>query len=101
MSYTSPNWKTSVLIAIDTQNDFTLPSAPEIKGTSAMLPNIRRLLDAYRVHAQGLPIIHVIEDGSNVDLCRREAVQNGAKIAAPATSGVWFHSWNLPITTVL
>ncbi|GED68191.1 hypothetical isochorismatase hydrolase [Brevibacillus reuszeri] len=90
MSYTSPNWNTSVLITIDTQNDFTLPSAPaEIMGTHQVLPNMVRLLDAYR--AKGLPIIHVIrlykEDGSNVDICRREAIEKGAKIAAPHTEG--------------
>jgi nicotinamidase-related amidase len=90
MSYTSPNWNTSVLITIDTQNDFTLPDAPaEIKGTAAVLPNMRRVLEAYRAH--GLPIVHVIrlykEDGSNVDICRKEAIEKGAKIAAPNTEG--------------
>ncbi|MGG1658010.1 cysteine hydrolase family protein [Brevibacillus sp. NRS-1366] len=90
MSYTSPNWNTSVLITIDTQNDFTLPNAPaEIIGTSDVLPNMKSVLEAYRT--KGLPIIHVIrlykEDGSNVDLCRREVIENGAKIAAPYTDG--------------
>ena len=90
MSYTSPNWNTSVLITIDTQNDFSLPNAPaEIVGTSQVLPNMVRVLEAYR--QKGLPIIHVIrlykEDGSNVDICRREAIENGAKIAAPHTDG--------------
>ncbi|GAA3401478.1 cysteine hydrolase family protein [Paenibacillus hodogayensis] len=89
-SYTRPNWRTSALVTIDTQNDFTLPGAPaEIQGTSAALPNMERVLNAYR--AQGLPVLHVIrlymEDGSNVDLCRREAVENGARIAAPGTEG--------------
>ncbi|RED55077.1 hypothetical protein DFP95_11912 [Cohnella lupini] len=37
MSYTTSNWSTSVLITIDTQNDFTLPNAPaEIKGTAEL-----------------------------------------------------------------
>ncbi|OME99149.1 isochorismatase [Paenibacillus sp. FSL H7-0331] len=90
MSYTSPNWNTSVLITIDTQNDFTLPDAPaEIKGTAAVLPNMKSVLQAYR--AQGLPIVHVIrlykEDGSNVDISRKEAIERGAVIAAPNTDG--------------
>ncbi|RXZ80281.1 cysteine hydrolase [Paenibacillaceae bacterium] len=90
MKYTRPNWNTSVLITIDTQNDFTLPSAPaEIQGTSEVLPNMKRALEAYR--AQGLPIIHVIrlykEDGSNVDLCRRETIEKGTKIAVPDSNG--------------
>ncbi|BBI33309.1 cysteine hydrolase family protein [Cohnella abietis] len=90
MSYTSPNWKSSVLITIDTQNDFTLPNAPaEIKGTSDVLPKMQSVLEAYRT--KGLPIIHVIrlykEDGSNVDICRKELIEKGAKIAAPNTDG--------------
>ncbi|MCS7464393.1 cysteine hydrolase [Paenibacillus doosanensis] len=90
MNYTSPVWSASALITIDTQNDFTLPGAPaEIKGTSQVLPNMKSLLDAYR--AKGLPIIHVIrlykEDGSNVDLCRKELIENGAKIVAPGSEG--------------
>lgn len=90
MSYTSPNWNTSILITIDTQNDFTLSNAPaEIKGTSDVLPKMRQLLEAYR--AKGLPILHVIrlykEDGSNVDICRKEIIEKGARIAAPKTEG--------------
>jgi nicotinamidase-related amidase len=88
--YTKPHWNRSILITIDTQNDFTLPNAPaEIKGTAAIVPNMSELLQAYR--EKGLPILHVIrlykEDGSNVDICRREVVENGAKIAVPDTEG--------------
>ncbi|WP_433620612.1 cysteine hydrolase family protein [Paenibacillus cellulositrophicus] len=90
MNYISPNWNTSVLITIDTQNDFTLPNAPaQIKGTIEVLPKIRSLLQKYR--EKGLPIVHVIrlykEDGSNVDICRKEMVEEGAKIVAPNSDG--------------
>ncbi|TNJ63617.1 cysteine hydrolase [Paenibacillus hemerocallicola] len=90
MSYTSPNWNTSILITIDTQNDFTLPDAPaEIKGTSDVLPEMRQLLEAYR--EKGWPILHVVrlykEDGSNVDICRKEIIEKGARIAVPETNG--------------
>jgi nicotinamidase-related amidase len=90
MCYTSPNWNTSILITIDTQNDFTLPNAPaEIKGTANILPKMKILLEAFR--EKGLPILHVIrlykEDGSNVDLCRKEAIEKGAKIVTPDTVG--------------
>lgn len=75
VNYISPNWNTSVLITIDTQNDFTLPNAPaQIKGTIEVLPKMRSLLEKYR--EKGLPIVHVIrlykEDGSNVDICRKK-----------------------------
>ncbi|GIP32180.1 cysteine hydrolase family protein [Paenibacillus sp. J2TS4] len=88
--YTEPHWEHSILITVDTQNDFTLPGAPaEITGTAAVLPTMNQVLEAYR--AKGLPVLHVIryykEDGSNVDLCRKEAVENGARIAAPNSEG--------------
>jgi nicotinamidase-related amidase len=51
----------------------------EIPGTSAALPHIRLLLEAFRSHS--MPIIHIVRiykpDGSNVDICRREAVEKG------------------------
>ncbi len=46
--YTEPNFKSSAVITIDTQCD-TLDGQPfEIPGTSAALPNIKKVLDAYR-----------------------------------------------------
>ncbi|BCJ85168.1 cysteine hydrolase family protein [Effusibacillus dendaii] len=89
-NYTVPHWERSILITIDTQNDFTLPGAPaEIKGTAEIVPNMKKLLDAYRSHH--LPILHVIrfykEDGSNADICRRESIEQGAKIAVPGSTG--------------
>jgi nicotinamidase-related amidase len=88
--YTQPHWERSVLITIDTQNDFTLPHAPaEIKGTADVVPTMKEVLEAYR--AKRLPILHVIryykEDGSNVDVCRKEVVENGARFATPNTDG--------------
>lgn len=90
VNYISPNWNTSVLITIDTQNDFTLPNAPaQIKGTIEVLPKMRSLLEKYR--EKGLPIVHVIrlykEDGSNVDICRKKMVEEGAKFVAPNSDG--------------
>lgn len=88
--YVSPNRDRSVLITIDTQNDFSLHGAPaEIPGTMAVVPNIRRGLEAFR--RKGLPIIHVIRlylpDGSNVDVARRKLLQDGARIVNPGSSG--------------
>ncbi len=87
--YTEPNFESSALITIDTQCD-TLDGQPlEILGTSAALPNIRIILDAYR--QEMMPIVHIVRiykrDGSNVDLCRKEAVENGAKILLEESSG--------------
>jgi nicotinamidase-related amidase len=90
MSYTQPRIESSALITIDVQNDFSLPGAIcEVPGTKDAIPNIKRLLDWYRRKA--LPIIHVVRlylpDGSNVDACRRIAIQNGARIVAPGSDG--------------
>jgi len=87
--YTEPNLKSSAVITIDTQRD-TLDGQPlEISGTSASLPNIKMILDAYR--QKRMPIVHIVRiykrDGSNVDLCRREAVENGAEILLAGSSG--------------
>lgn len=50
---------------------------------------MNRLLNAYR--NKGLLIIHVvrlyISDGSNVDMCRREAVEDGMEVLTPGTDG--------------
>jgi len=77
--YTRPNFKNSALITIDVLRD-TLDKQPlEIPGTSAVLPKIKQLLDLYRENKK--PIVHIIriykDDASNVDLCRRELVENG------------------------
>jgi len=87
--YIEPNFSSSAVIIIDTQCD-TLDGQPlEIPGTSAALPGIRSVLDAYR--EKGMPIAHIVRiykrDGSNVDLCRRDAVENGAEILLEGSEG--------------
>ncbi len=87
--YTAPNYKLSAVITIDTQCD-TLDGQPlEIPGTSAALPNMKMILDAYR--QKGMPIVHIVriykKDGSNVDLCRREAIESGVEIFLEGSPG--------------
>jgi nicotinamidase-related amidase len=87
--YTEPDLRSSALITIDVQCD-TLDGQPlEVPGTSAALPNIKKVLDAYRKN--GMHIIHIVriykKDGSNVDLCRKEAVGNGAEILLEGSPG--------------
>jgi nicotinamidase-related amidase len=88
--YLAPDKEHAALVIIDTQQDFTLPGAPvEIPGTLAALPQMQRLVRAFR--SRGQPIVHVVRlylpDGSNVDLCRRRAVQAGKVMVAPGTEG--------------
>lgn len=89
--YTDPDWDDSALVTVDVQNDFALAGAPaEIPGTMGVVPVVRRLVGAFR--EAGRPIVHVVRlyraDGSNVDACRREAVESGASLAVrPGSDG--------------
>ena len=87
--YVAPDFGASALITIDTQRDVLDGQPLEIRGTSAALPAMQRLLDAFR-RAQA-PVVHVVRlyrrGGSNVDLCRRGLVEGGAAILAPGTEG--------------
>lgn len=88
--YIEPRPESSVLLTIDTQNDFTLPGAPaEIEGTAQAVPQMKRLAEAFR--SANAPIVNVVRlykaDGSNVDQCRRATIESGAKIVRPGTDG--------------
>lgn len=88
--YTTPRPERSALLTIDVQNDFTRAGAPaEIEGTAAALPRMQRLTAAFRTADR--PIVHVLRlykgDGSNVDRCRRAAIESGADIVRPGTAG--------------
>ncbi len=87
--YTEPELFNSALITIDMQRD-TLDGQPfEIPGTSAILPRMTMLLQAFR--KANKPIVHIVRiytpDGVNVDLCRRELVEQGAALVLADTPG--------------
>ena len=89
-TYTAPHFETSALVTIDTQNDFSLDTAPaQVAGTMDIIPNMVRLLKAFR--RKGRLIIHVVRlyrtDGSNADLCRRQLIESGKAIVAPESPG--------------
>src|SRR5438552_3867098 len=88
-THTTPHLDSAALITIDVQADVLDGQPLEIAGSSAALPAMRRLVEAFREHAA--PIVHVVRlyraDGSNVDLCRREAVANGWRALAPGSAG--------------
>lgn len=87
--YVSPEYGHSALLTIDVQRDF-LDDAPfEIPGTSAVLPAVMRVVEAYR--RVSLPIVHVVRlyepGGVDVDLPRRAAVEAGLRMVAPYSVG--------------
>ncbi|MGC8658395.1 MAG: cysteine hydrolase family protein [Desulfomonilaceae bacterium] len=89
-AYTTPEWSRSALLTIDVQEDFAVPgSSAFISGTAEIVPTLQRLVASYR--EAKLPVIHVVrlytEDGANVDLCRRQKIQEGTKIVIPKTKG--------------
>jgi nicotinamidase-related amidase len=88
-SYTAPDLAAAALITIDTQRDVLDGGSLEVPGTTAALGAIGILVRAFR--AAGRPIVHVVRlyepDGSNVDICRREAVRNGARMLIPGADG--------------
>jgi nicotinamidase-related amidase len=89
VDYTRPDFRSVALITIDMQQDFLEGQPFEIPGTSEILPRLQRLAAAFR--RARLPIVHMVRlykrDGSNVDLCRRRAVEQGAAIVIPGTAG--------------
>lgn len=88
-AWTRPDFRHAALVTIDVQRD-TLDDQPfEIPGTSQALPQIRALCTAFRSLA--LPIVHVLRiyrrDGSNAELCRRDAIASGARLFLLGTEG--------------
>jgi len=76
-SFTRPELHNCALVTIDVQGEVLDGQPLEIPGSSAALPAIARLAEAFR--ARGRPIVHLVR--------RREAVINGWKALAPGTPG--------------
>ncbi len=87
--YTAPDFSSVALLTIDVQRDVLDGGAIEIPGTSAVLPRLRGLVEAFRRADQ--PIVHVVRlyepDGRNADLCRRALIEGGAGLLCPGTHG--------------
>ena len=90
-------------MVIDFQRDFLDGGASPIPGTSDVAPNVAALAEAFR--AAGRPIAHVVRlyepGGSDVDLLRRQAVEEGARIVAPGSDGSEVAEGVVPVGTRL
>ncbi|MEX2628907.1 MAG: isochorismatase family cysteine hydrolase [Tistlia sp.] len=85
-----PKRDSVALITVDMQNDFLRSDSPVMaSGVKTALPQIGRLVHGFREHRK--PIFHSVRlyrpDGSNVDLFRRTAVEEGMRVLMPGTRG--------------
>src|ERR1700759_2955504 len=88
--YTRPLPGSAALVVIDVQRDFYAVDAPlPVEGTAAAIPAMARLATEFRDRA--LPIVPVARpyrpDGSNADIVRKLAIEQGARIAVPGSTG--------------
>jgi nicotinamidase-related amidase len=85
----APQFASAALVVIDTQRDVLDGGGFPIPGTSAALPQMRRVLDAFRAAAR--PIVHIVRlyesDGSNAELCRRQLLADGTQLLIRDTAG--------------
>jgi nicotinamidase-related amidase len=89
--YCTPEKDRAALLTISAQRDFTAVGSPvRACGLERAVPAMGRLAKAFR--DQGAPIFHSVRlyrpDGSNVDACRRQSVEEGLRILMPGTFGV-------------
>src|ERR1700759_4831284 len=88
--YTRPLPGSAALVVIDVQRDFYAVDAPlPVEGTAAAIPAMARLATEFRDRA--LPLVHVVRlyrpDGSNPHIVRKLAIEQGARIAVPGSTG--------------
>lgn len=89
-NYSVPERDRAALITLSAQRDFLEPGSPvKACGGDRVRSVIRRLVQGFR--DQGAPICHAVRlyrpDGSNVDACRRQAIEEGVRILMPGSLG--------------
>ncbi len=89
-NYCVPQKGTAALLTLSAQQDFLRPGSPfRVAGGQRILPALGRVVRGFR--AQGAPLFHAVRlyrpDGSNVDACRRQAVEEGLRVFMPGTLG--------------
>lgn len=88
--YTSPERDRIALLTFAVQKDCTSPGSPVgYLGGGRTLAKIGELAQGFR--DARAPIIHLVRlyrpDGSNVDACRRRAVEEGLRVLMPGSCG--------------
>lgn len=84
-----PHPESSALVTIDLQRDFLSDSPYGIPGTTEVLPQVRRTVEAFR--AAGRPVVHIVrlyeKGGDNADLVRRTLLASGTELVSPGSEG--------------
>jgi nicotinamidase-related amidase len=88
--YTTPERDRIALLTFAVQKDCTSPGSPVgYLGGGRKLARIGELAQGFR--AAGAPIVHLVRlyrpDGSNVDACRRRAIEEGMRVLMPGSCG--------------
>ncbi|WP_200342213.1 cysteine hydrolase family protein [Rhodovibrio sodomensis] len=88
--YITPQRAHAALLTVDAQRDYIDPDSPvKSAGANHTLEPLRRLV--HGVREASLPIFHAVRfykpDGSNVDLARRRAVEEGMRVLMPGSRG--------------
>ncbi|MFQ5774372.1 MAG: cysteine hydrolase family protein [Kiloniellaceae bacterium] len=89
-NYCVPERDKAALLTLSAQRDFLRPGSPvKVSGGERAKPVMRRLVEGFR--AQNARICHAIRlyrpDGSNVDACRRQAIEEGERVFMPGSLG--------------
>ena len=89
--YCVPQKGTAALLTLSAQQDFVSAASPyRVADAHRVLPALARTVRGFR--ARGAPLFHALRlyrpDGSNVDACRRQAVEEGLRVFMPGTRGV-------------
>ncbi len=89
-NYTAPDRRRVALLTVNAQRDFTIKGSPlKACGVEPAVSAMTRLVEGFR--EAGAPILHAVRlyrpDGSNVDIFRRQAVEEGLRVLMPGTSG--------------
>jgi len=88
--YTNPERDRIALLTFAVQKDCAEPGSPVgYLGSGRKLARIGELAQGFR--AAGAPIVHLVRlyrpDGSNVDACRRRAIEEGLRVLMPGSCG--------------
>ncbi len=89
-NYCVPQKGAAALLTLSAQQDFLRPGSPyRVAGGQRILPALGHVVRGFR--EQGMPLFHAVRlyrpDGSNVDACRRQAVEEGMRVFMPGTLG--------------